>query len=351
MAARAVGARGAFGSPVPRAAKRLLLVALFAAALLPRLDAKGARGLKQVDDFWSDNVSPSDAEPVYAQDRTNSQYISPKEYLVALYVIPLWLCLILVCLRGTARLSHRRQLEQQRQRQQQQQAGLGNGGGPGFIGQQDGGAGGAQAADEEDPSRGLNSSTLQKLKQYSFKLGRSNKYHTTECSVCMEKFAEGDMVRRLPGCGHMFHQSCVDEWLSLHPSCPICRKNTRQALEEFEDVPLSDHGDEAEVGGGTGGGGGEDGGASTSARSSAAVALAVAGVGGGDASEAGRQSPVAPLNVASSRRNRRSPSTGRSGSRRDDQAASFTFFGMHFELGGSQRPAQPAAPAAAPPPP
>merc|ERR1712193_177675 len=61
-----------------------------------------------------------------------------------------------------------------------------------------------------------------------------DKYCTTECSVCMDVLAEGDQVRVLPGCGHTFHVHCIDEWLEHHTTCPICRRDVRQALDEEE---------------------------------------------------------------------------------------------------------------------
>lgn len=43
------------------------------------------------------------------------------------------------------------------------------------------------------------------------------------CSICLSTFREGDKVKLLPGCGHMFHPDCVDEWLRSQPTCPLCR--------------------------------------------------------------------------------------------------------------------------------
>lgn len=44
------------------------------------------------------------------------------------------------------------------------------------------------------------------------------------CSVCLSAFADGESVRVLPDCGHMFHLDCVDPWLLAHAaSCPLCR--------------------------------------------------------------------------------------------------------------------------------
>lgn len=41
------------------------------------------------------------------------------------------------------------------------------------------------------------------------------------CSICTEDFADGMHVRRLP-CGHVFHPSCIDEWLRDRArTCPL----------------------------------------------------------------------------------------------------------------------------------
>ncbi|CAK8694570.1 unnamed protein product [Clavelina lepadiformis] len=44
-----------------------------------------------------------------------------------------------------------------------------------------------------------------------------------ECSVCMDPFKLSDTVKKLP-CEHFFHIPCIDPWLELHNTCPICRK-------------------------------------------------------------------------------------------------------------------------------
>ncbi|CAL1172451.1 unnamed protein product [Cladocopium goreaui] len=46
--------------------------------------------------------------------------------------------------------------------------------------------------------------------------------HSTTCSICLSDFEESAMLRRLP-CGHAFHQSCSESWLSRVGSCPLCR--------------------------------------------------------------------------------------------------------------------------------
>ncbi|KAI0488763.1 hypothetical protein KFK09_028602 [Dendrobium nobile] len=44
-----------------------------------------------------------------------------------------------------------------------------------------------------------------------------------ECSVCLSAFLDGQSVRRLLDCNHLYHASCIDRWLMSHANCPICR--------------------------------------------------------------------------------------------------------------------------------
>ncbi|KAK8971204.1 putative RING-H2 finger protein ATL71 [Platanthera guangdongensis] len=43
------------------------------------------------------------------------------------------------------------------------------------------------------------------------------------CSVCLTDYADEDVLRVLQECGHMFHVRCVDPWLRMHRTCPVCR--------------------------------------------------------------------------------------------------------------------------------
>ncbi|PKA53482.1 RING-H2 finger protein ATL79 [Apostasia shenzhenica] len=48
-----------------------------------------------------------------------------------------------------------------------------------------------------------------------------------ECAICLCGFSDGDLVRVLPSCSHVFHLKCVDQWLSSNASCPSCRRSCR----------------------------------------------------------------------------------------------------------------------------
>lgn len=43
----------------------------------------------------------------------------------------------------------------------------------------------------------------------------------TICAVCQESFVTGDKLRTLP-CFHQFHVTCIDQWLLMATTCPIC---------------------------------------------------------------------------------------------------------------------------------
>ncbi|XP_054781796.1 RING-H2 finger protein ATL33-like [Prosopis cineraria] len=45
----------------------------------------------------------------------------------------------------------------------------------------------------------------------------------SECPVCLSVFGEGEEVRQLSVCKHLFHASCIDMWLRTQSNCPICR--------------------------------------------------------------------------------------------------------------------------------
>ncbi|KAG0490011.1 hypothetical protein HPP92_006874 [Vanilla planifolia] len=45
-----------------------------------------------------------------------------------------------------------------------------------------------------------------------------------ECCICLSAYDDGVEIRQLP-CVHHFHSACVDKWLHINASCPLCKYN------------------------------------------------------------------------------------------------------------------------------
>ncbi|KAK9059333.1 hypothetical protein SSX86_021953 [Deinandra increscens subsp. villosa] len=45
------------------------------------------------------------------------------------------------------------------------------------------------------------------------------------CPICLSDYEPKEVVRTIPECKHYFHADCIDEWLKLNATCPVCRKS------------------------------------------------------------------------------------------------------------------------------
>jgi hypothetical protein len=59
-----------------------------------------------------------------------------------------------------------------------------------------------------------------------------------ECPICIRAYQVGDIVSWSPNkhCDHVFHHSCIKEWLINKTCCPCCRE-TFLPIDEVKDVP------------------------------------------------------------------------------------------------------------------
>ncbi|XAR58836.1 hypothetical protein NMG60_11014400 [Bertholletia excelsa] len=71
---------------------------------------------------------------------------------------------------------------------------------------------------------GVKKATLRQIPVVMYRLGPEAPATETECAICLGEFVEGEKVRVLPGCRHVFHVKCIDKWLASHSSCPTCRQ-------------------------------------------------------------------------------------------------------------------------------
>ncbi|KAK1562726.1 hypothetical protein Q3G72_016207 [Acer saccharum] len=72
--------------------------------------------------------------------------------------------------------------------------------------------------------KGLSKNSIQRLPEYTMDSEKLIQLcHEFSCSICLQVFQGGDCARKLPNCGHIFHQDCIDKWLTRNGSCPVCR--------------------------------------------------------------------------------------------------------------------------------
>jgi E3 ubiquitin-protein ligase ATL6/9/15/31/42/55 len=71
---------------------------------------------------------------------------------------------------------------------------------------------------------GLPKQVIESLPFFRFATLRGAR-HGMECSVCLARFDDADLLRLLPRCRHAFHLACVDRWLQSSATCPLCRSN------------------------------------------------------------------------------------------------------------------------------
>ncbi|RWW49496.1 hypothetical protein BHE74_00044323 [Ensete ventricosum] len=80
-------------------------------------------------------------------------------------------------------------------------------------------------ADGPPQAVGLDPSAIADLPAFAYQMatGGEDEGSVAECAVCLSAVEEGEMVRLLPTCNHLFHAGCIDMWLASHVTCPVCR--------------------------------------------------------------------------------------------------------------------------------
>ncbi|GMI71111.1 Arabidopsis Toxicos en Levadura 70 [Hibiscus trionum] len=91
---------------------------------------------------------------------------------------------------------------------------------------------------------GLDEDTIKSYPKLLYSEAKLQKKDSTAscCSICLADYKSSDMLRLLPDCNHLFHVKCVDPWLRLNPTCPVCRTSpipTPLSTPLAEVVPLS----------------------------------------------------------------------------------------------------------------
>lgn len=54
---------------------------------------------------------------------------------------------------------------------------------------------------------------------------RLPKMSDVTCPICLSDYQPKETLRSIPDCNHYFHVGCIDEWLKLNGTCPLCRNS------------------------------------------------------------------------------------------------------------------------------
>lgn len=85
----------------------------------------------------------------------------------------------------------------------------------------------------EPPTAGLDVSLIAALPVFVIesKPQEDQDHDVPFCAVCLSDLEEKQVAKLLPNCNHSFHVDCIDTWLGLHTTCPLCRAWVQPRLE------------------------------------------------------------------------------------------------------------------------
>ncbi|GLT90770.1 hypothetical protein SLE2022_086880 [Rubroshorea leprosula] len=73
---------------------------------------------------------------------------------------------------------------------------------------------------------GLNGPTIESYPRTL--LGESRRLpnpNDNTCPICLSEYQPKEALRTIPDCKHYFHADCIDEWLRMNTTCPLCRNS------------------------------------------------------------------------------------------------------------------------------
>ncbi|KAF8380145.1 hypothetical protein HHK36_027628 [Tetracentron sinense] len=98
--------------------------------------------------------------------------------------------------------------------------------------------------DEENGVVGLDQIIINSYPKFPFCKSKDRGSGDSLCAICLCDYKDGEMLRMMPDCRHFFHLCCIDAWLKLNGSCPVCRNSplpTPLSTPLSELVPLSQY--------------------------------------------------------------------------------------------------------------
>lgn len=56
-------------------------------------------------------------------------------------------------------------------------------------------------------------------------------YKNDPCTICLEPYDSEKKIIKFNKCSHFFHSVCIENWLKLKSSCPLCKENKKNEIE------------------------------------------------------------------------------------------------------------------------
>ncbi|KAA8520741.1 hypothetical protein F0562_014987 [Nyssa sinensis] len=84
---------------------------------------------------------------------------------------------------------------------------------------------------------GLDESIIESYKKVE--LGESGRLpgpNGNSCPICLSEYSPKETLRYIPDCTHCFHADCIDEWLKMNGTCPVCRNSPSPAHVNLQHV-------------------------------------------------------------------------------------------------------------------
>ncbi len=66
----------------------------------------------------------------------------------------------------------------------------------------------------------------------------NNSENEEKCSICLKCYEMAECVFVSP-CRHLFHFSCIVNWVRIKPTCPVCRTDFMNSFEHYYDSKVS----------------------------------------------------------------------------------------------------------------
>ena len=53
------------------------------------------------------------------------------------------------------------------------------------------------------------------------------------CTICLNEFEDDEQCHCLDECNHKFHTKCIISWFRTASTCPNCRDNTKDMVNQI----------------------------------------------------------------------------------------------------------------------